>query len=38
MAKRKKKINTTNLQKIGIAHHRNEFISKIKQLLDDVTF
>ena len=37
MAKRKKKINTTNLQKIGIAHHRNEFISKIKQLLDDVT-
>lgn len=37
MSKHKKKINATHLQKIGAAQHRNEFISKFKQLLDDVT-
>jgi hypothetical protein len=37
MVKRKKKINTTQLQKIGAAKHRNEFIGKFKQLLDDIT-
>ena len=37
MAKRKKKTNTTYLQKIGAAQHRNEFIGKFKQLLDDIT-